>query len=125
MKRGGPLKRYTRLLPRRRGKPRRGVSKDPGYLSWLHTKPCAARNLHVCSGPIHAHHAGERGLGQKAPDATAIPLCEAAHRSWHDGAPPFSVMTREQRRAWADAQIALHRLEYERPWLGPVAKEGN
>jgi hypothetical protein len=72
--------------------------------------------MHACSGPVEAHHARPRGLGQRAADSTCIPLCRAAHRSWHDGGPPFGFLTRDQRRAWAEAHIALLNAE----WAGVV-----
>lgn len=70
--------------------------KDPAYLKWLHTLKCVA-----CSGgeiivhqgfsviQIQAHHAGTRGLSQRASDRTAIPLC----RYHHDRTSPTSVHT--------------------------------
>ena len=58
-------------------KPRR----DSRYLQWVRTLPCAvcgtARN-------VEAAHTGAHGLGQKAPDSTAIPLCVAHHRTAND-----------------------------------------
>ena len=34
----------------------------------------------VCgSKPVHAHHSGPRGLGQKSPDRHAVPLCWKHH----------------------------------------------
>lgn len=71
-----PLKRAALKrthLKRRAAKPRGWKDRDPGYLAWLHQCPCL-----VCGvRPIQAHHAGPRGLGQKAPDRLAVPLC------WH------------------------------------------
>ena len=72
------------------------TGKDPAYLAWLHELPCV-----VCIGgmdrlmtwlrplqsaPIRqssrteAAHCGDRGMSQKAPDRTAIPLCCEHHR---------------------------------------------
>jgi hypothetical protein len=60
------------------------LGRDREYLAWLHTLPCAVfrvdRLFSRCSGRIHAHHAGERGLSQRPADSTAIPLCEAHHQ---------------------------------------------
>ena len=57
--------------------------KDKRYLEWIRTQPCI-----VCFRPAEAHHAGERGLGQKCPDREAIPLCPGHHRrdGWPDSA---------------------------------------
>jgi hypothetical protein len=60
----------------------------------------------LCQGGIQAHHAGDRGLGQRAHDRTAIPLCLLHHRCWHDGNGAFLGWDRERRRDWADDQIA-------------------
>jgi hypothetical protein len=56
-------------------------SRDFAYLWWIKTQPCC-----VCEAQHHphltttyAHHAGARGLGQKADDRTAIPLCWRHH----------------------------------------------
>ncbi len=58
-------------------KPRR----DSRYLQWVRTLPCA-----VCrtTRNIEAAHTGAHGLGQKAPDSTAIPLCIPHHRTAND-----------------------------------------
>jgi len=59
-------------------KERRGPVRDAAYLQWIRTLPCEA-----CSaeGQSEASHTGDRGLGQKAPDTDAIPLCAACHRT--------------------------------------------
>ncbi len=44
-----------------------------------------------CSRIIEAHHAGKRGLGQKAPDDTCIPLCVRHHRQATDYSGFFSL----------------------------------
>lgn len=70
-------------------KPRKKRAGDaPAYLAWLHTQPCQLwpSLLTVCAGPIEAHHAGDRGLSQRAPDRTAIPLCARHHRHGKDSA---------------------------------------
>ena len=58
-------------------KPRR----DSKYLQWIRTLPCS-----VCctTRNIEAAHTGPHGLGQKAPDAAAIPLCAMHHRTAND-----------------------------------------
>lgn len=57
---------------------RKRIGKSPAYLEWLHHLPCCIMD-HECGGAITAHHAGSRGLGQKAPDYTAVPLCDKHH----------------------------------------------
>src|SRR6201993_4442199 len=62
---------------RRNSKPVR----DPKYLAWIRTHPCA-----VCGATrgIEASHTGPHGLGQKSPDSSAIPLCAKHHRTGDD-----------------------------------------
>lgn len=68
-------------------------AKDPEYLAWIHFYECIVcmgggiRRLRGTRPRVHAHHAGPRGMSQKADDRTAIPLC-AAH---HDRGSPISV----------------------------------
>lgn len=64
--------------------------KDRDYLTFIHSLNCVAcerGEIIVYVGrraPIHAHHAGVRGLGQKAGDDTAIPLCVQHHQTGKD-----------------------------------------
>ncbi len=85
---------------------RRKTGKDKPYLTWLHTQECVAfeRRLEVtglldispCQGRITAHHAGDHGTSQKAPDRTAIPLCD-----WHHQNGPHAIHGALGRRWWA------------------------
>ena len=56
-------------------------ARNPQYLSWVRTLPCS-----VCGTTryVEAAHTGPRGLGQKSPDTSAIPLCSQHHRTGHD-----------------------------------------
>lgn len=89
------------------------AAKDPEYLAWVRQQPCCVVSCGAYP-PSHPHHAGVRGLGQKAPDATAIPLCGTCHRAYHDGKGPFGEtrMTRTERQAWAKHEIERHRAIY-------------
>ena len=111
-----PLRRktYMRAKPPRRLKTPRS---NPAYLAFVRTLGCCAILQHFrvrfCDGPIHAHHAGRRpGVGMKAPDDTAIPLCSAHHRAWHDGAGPFLGMSKLERFAWSLVRIGEVRALY-------------
>lgn len=114
MKSGGPLKRRTKLKPRRERERRSGRQRDTAYMLWVKTLNCCAWRGTDASpmcvdgvfNNVEAHHAGRRAAGRKANDDTCIPLCNFHHRCWHSGAPPFDRWTREQRREWADARIA-------------------
>jgi hypothetical protein len=55
--------------------------RNPRYLAWIRTQPCC-----VCGSTrdIEASHTGPRGIGQKSPDSSAIPLCAKHHRTGAD-----------------------------------------
>lgn len=81
---------------------------DKDYLAFIHTQPCICKNSN-CSGVIHAHHAGLRGLGQKASDDTALPLC-----SFHHLESPLSIH-RYGKNFWEfwelDKEVEIARLQ--------------
>lgn len=91
---------------------------DKPYLAWLHTRECAAlfcRRESPCKGPITAHHAGDHGFGQKPPDSTAIPLCDAHHQNG-----PHAIHGKLGKNWWAffrldrDLLIADLQAEFEK-----------
>jgi hypothetical protein len=51
------------------------------YLAFLHRLPCCVPECK--GGPIEAAHFGGRGVGTKAHDFLAIPLCGEHHRDSH------------------------------------------
>ena len=55
--------------------------RNPGYLRWIRSLPCA-----VCrtTYAVEAAHTGPHGLGQKSSDLSAIPLCGKHHRTGDD-----------------------------------------
>lgn len=57
------------------------VVRDKRYLDWIRKQPCASCRI---IGQSQAHHEGSHGVGIKADDMTAIPLCFRCHRSRHD-----------------------------------------
>ena len=59
-------------------KERRGPVRDAGYLQWIRTLTCVACQS---EGRSEAAHTADHGLGQKAPDTDAIPLCAVCHRT--------------------------------------------
>lgn len=79
-----PLKRSALKRKPRKKQP----GDDPKYLEWIRTLPCwvcsstpdIARLAHPELRRVEAHHAGDHGFAQKAPDRTAIPLCAYHHR---------------------------------------------
>ena len=78
-----PLKR----TPIKRKPRKKQPGDDPKYLAWIRTLPCEVfmrRFFDDCSATVEAHHAGEHGYAQRAPDRTAIPLCSYHHRTGPD-----------------------------------------
>lgn len=71
---------------------------------------CAGRffgRTSECSGRIDPHHAGRRpGMGLKAPDDTAIPLCRWHHRALERLFGPFHGWERDQLWTWREERIA-------------------
>jgi hypothetical protein len=106
LRRSGPPKR-------KRAKPRRSSRiHDLAYLAEVRELGCLAAGLTAglnCDGPMHAHHMGKRGLGQKASDDTAVCLCSKHHRQWHDCDGMFSGWTRDERDSFAWLSIETTR----------------
>ena len=97
-----PGKPPERRVPirKKRSRPRRGPERSPEYLAWIRTLPCA-----VCAKgsaaaifveAAHTNAMGGRGLGQKASDFSAIPLCCGHHRENPDS---YHVWARRDLRA--------------------------
>jgi len=78
-----------------------------------------------CRGVIEAHHAGARGTGQKAPDNTCIPLCEAHHRGDDIGITryrgPFAGWPRGAVKQWELAMVELYQRAYAEHLAGQSA----
>lgn len=68
---------------------------DEPFRVFILALPCAVYEFQLfaysspCEGAVQPHHAGVRGLRQKAPERTIIPLCSAHH----DRRMPHSVHT--------------------------------
>lgn len=60
---------------------RSSKARDFRYLAWITSQQCVVcESQHAPQfGRTYAHHAGHRGLSQRAPDRTAIPLCWRHH----------------------------------------------
>lgn len=83
--------RFTKKMPKNRLRPRRknkpsATKAEREYLAWVRQQPCWP---HLCkSGLIHdsgqPHHLRTgMGMGQKAPDTDAFPICPDAHYEFH------------------------------------------
>ena len=75
-------------MRKKRSRPRRGPDRNPVYLAWIRTLACAVCARSGSGATIveaaHTNILGPRGLGQKASDYSAIPLCAAHHRENRD-----------------------------------------
>jgi len=100
-----PLRRRTRLRPKRSTPRRSDRQRDPSYLEEVRGLPCVLATTGECQGRIEADHAGWRPFGRKCSDDEAIPLCTLHHRQRTDYAGAFKGMTGETMRAWADSAI--------------------
>jgi hypothetical protein len=122
------IARPVRNRPRQRTKYARRPRDTPRML-WCKTLPCAlARpgapcielwrgppDVDACDGPIEAHHAGERGTGQKAPDDTVVPLCKHHHDCLTDRGSRrgvFSGWPRGAVKRWELAMVAVYQHRY-------------
>lgn len=90
---------------------------DFAYMAFVRARACAIHGMmdprsvglvtvFECFRAAQAHHAGTRGLGQRAPDRTCIPLCARHHRDLHDATGVFLGWSKAQRREWQDERIA-------------------
>lgn len=103
--RTSPLKRKARLKPRRSSRAR-----SPAFLTFVRDLPCCFCSSRV---KVEAHHMGERGLGQKASDNTAVPLCRPCHGAWHDASGPFKNWGKYNRALWADFMVGKVQAAWE------------
>lgn len=88
------------------------------FMAWVRTQPCLAASAGRCRGGVQAHHAGEHGLGVKAPHMTCIPLCDGHHDAYHDGGHPFSGASKELRRMWAALAVMTTWWRWDRAEAG-------
>jgi len=123
VKRAAPLKRRTRLKPKRETRRTSKRVHDTEYMERVRGLPCVvvemmplgpqSADIHGinaflrwrCNGHIHAHHMGERGFGQKCSDLETVPFCDKHHAEWHDCRGVFAGKSREWRREFGRAAI--------------------
>jgi hypothetical protein len=87
--------------------------RNPAYLRFIRRQPCA-----ICSSTraVEAAHTGPHGIGQKASDYSAVPLCRKCHQtgreSYHKQARTFFLLhgvdvdslTQELRKAFKETK---------------------
>lgn len=100
--------------------------KDPAYLEWIRTLPCAICILpwrftqSGCSysntqkSPTEAAHTGPRGLSNKSDDRSAIPLCgELHHREGKESHHKLGKKFFEHHHIDCDALVAELNKQYD------------
>jgi len=75
--------------------------RDESYLDLVRALPC----FQCGRAPSDAHHHTGAGMALRASDHETMPLCHEHHMAFHDAAPPFRTMSREQRRLFQDAGV--------------------
>lgn len=128
-----PLRRKTRLSPKRATVRRSSRVLEEAYLAWVRLQPCAVRAflapawesekgfraaiaaaLLSCSGPTDPDHKRQGvGAGKRASDRDAWPVCRRHHDDRHALTGVFKGWTREQMREFIDARIAEANAAYE------------
>ena len=76
---------YIDTRPRHRNSPRPAWKVATAYLQWLRGRRCAVEGGD-CQGKVQAAHTPDpssKGMGTKAADRNAIPLCEHHHGLQH------------------------------------------
>jgi hypothetical protein len=88
------------------------AGEDRDYADWLRAQPCCA----PCwpqhpSGEIH-HARHDVGMGLRAHDHRAVPICRKHHTDLHGLSGPFRGWNRDGIRSFLDDEIARLRLRY-------------
>lgn len=108
--------------------------RDYERMAWCKTLACAVAAGGISSplwmGPapdacqrgIEAHHAGERGIGQKAPDNTVIPLCDHHHDALTDRRGIFGGWPHHAVKLWELGQIDHYQRVYARLVAGSATE---
>jgi len=73
------------MIPRTYKPPRYDAKRNPAYLAWIRSLPCAVCRIWGLTrhehGKVEAAHVGARGIGQKCADTETLPLCVHHHRT--------------------------------------------
>lgn len=117
------------VRPRHRNAPRPAWKVELAYLQFLRGRKCYLANKGGCGfadpprsrpiEPAHVDHGGDKGMGTKASDCFAIPLCQRHHDEQHGKIGAFS-----QRGGWKTFQLKYGfdavkvAAEYWRQWKG-------
>lgn len=80
------------------------AGEDPEHVKRVRAMPCAACGATPAGC---AHHKMGAGMGRRAHDHMAIPLCHGCHMNLHALRGRFKGWDRERRRAWEDGAVRL------------------
>lgn len=111
-----PLKSKKRKSPKRKTK-YASRERDIDYMLWVKTLPCLIASLEgagPCSSVVEPDHVGVRGIGQKAPDDTCVPLCSTHHLDRHAHTGYFRYRSKEWTREWREEAIRKTQAEHQR-----------
>lgn len=90
------------------------AGEDPKHLERLRAMPCALGCGHP--GPSDAHHSTHnRGMGQRAHDHEAFPLCHRHHMDFHGATGAFREMTHDERTRFQLKMVEFYRPREEDP----------
>jgi hypothetical protein len=89
------------------------AGEDPAYKQFVEGLHCCAPCAGGCVSRSRAHHHTQRrGIGTRAHDRDAMPLCLVHHDDFHRGIGPFRDWSLQKRRDWQDEMV----LETQRAW---------
>lgn len=94
------------VRPRHRNAPRPAWKVEVAFHKWLRGRPCHKASEGGCHGKLEAAHTpdpGSKGMGTKAADRNAIPLCQRHHKLHTDKGWSAIGLTRESAQAVAKA----------------------
>lgn len=89
------------VSPRRKNAPRPAWKVEKAYHKWLRGRPCHKAKAGGCWGKMEAAHTpdpGSKGMGTKAADHNAMPLCSAHHKLHTDKGWSAIGLTKETAR---------------------------
>lgn len=104
---------FVDTRPKKRNAPRPAWKVATAYHQWLRGRECYAVALGGCWGKMEAAHTPDplsKGIGTKAADHNAIPLCQLHHRAHTVMGWSAIGLTRETAQAMAAA--------YWKAWTG-------
>lgn len=86
------------------------ANEDARYAEWLRRQPCRACGA---TEGIELHHQTGAGMGLRAHDHAAIPLCAGCHRDFHCLTGRFATWCKTDRQVWQVTQIEALRGTYQ------------